>query len=207
MNTVGSQSDHRSFLNRYYGVSRYFYDVTRKYYLFGRDRAIAELLREPWSTLVEVGPGTGRNLKLLHEARPGARFGGVEAADAMLEHARKNCPWGSFVHGFAETADFTEVLGQKPDRILFSYCLSMVQDPIGALTNARKHLAPGGEVLVVDFADLEGLPGLPRKGLTKWLNTFHVEPLDSNLLRENSARIQYGPFRYFLIGRMPPLES
>ncbi len=38
--TKGDAAAHRSFLNTYYGISRHFYDVTRKYYLFGRDRVL-----------------------------------------------------------------------------------------------------------------------------------------------------------------------
>ncbi len=203
MNTT--QQAHRAFLNRYYGISRYFYDVSRKYYLFGRDRALRDLLQEDWDSLVEVGPGTGRNLRILHEARPSAALGGVEAADSMLDHAQAKCPWAKLVQGFAEEADFEAVLGKKPDRILFSYCLSMVQDPVAALVNARRSVAPDGEVMVVDFADLEGLPRMAKKGLRVWLNTFHVEPLDVRLLEDQGATVRYGPGHYYLIGRMKAL--
>jgi S-adenosylmethionine-diacylgycerolhomoserine-N-methlytransferase len=199
------QADHRAFLNRYYGVSRYFYDVSRKYYLLGRDKALEQLLAEDWSSLIEVGPGTGRNLAKLHEARPSARLGGVEASDAMLDHARKRCPWASLEHGFAENADFTSVLGTKPDRILFSYCLSMVQDPVAALENARRSVSPNGYVMVVDFANLDGLPKLFKRGLQKWLATFHVEPVDEKLLQSQGAKFFFGPAHYYLIARMGPL--
>ena len=202
-----NQTEHRKFLNTYYGISRYFYDVTRKYYLFGRDRVIEDLCKEDWRSLIEIGPGTGRNLAMIHDRRPDARLGGVEAADAMLDHAQKNCPWAKLVQGFAEDADFEGVLGQKPDRILFSYCLSMVQEPVKALENARRSLAPGGELVVVDFANLDGLPPLAKRGLQKWLATFHVEPLDETLLRDQDSSIYYGPGHYYLVGRMGPLES
>jgi S-adenosylmethionine-diacylgycerolhomoserine-N-methlytransferase len=193
---------HRAFLNRYYGVSRSIYDLTRKYYLFGRDTALRTLLAEPWHRLIEVGPGTGRNLRVLHNARPDALLGGIEASDAMLEHARDLCPWARLVHGFAETHDYPSVLQEAPDRILFSYCISMVQDGDAALDNARRALAPGGEVMVVDFADLSGLPTPVRALLRRWLNTFHVEPVDEALLRRHGASITYGPGRYFLIARL-----
>src|SRR5690606_7770136 len=122
-------------------------DLTRKYYLFGRDRVLRDLAGEHWQTLIEIGPGTGRNLGMLHDMRPDARLGGIEASDAMLEHARRKCPWAALEQGFAENADLEGLLGCKPDRILYSYCLSMVQDPVEALLNARRALAPGGEVV------------------------------------------------------------
>lgn len=193
-------SDHRDFLNRYYGWARHIYDLTRKYYLFGRDTAIRQLLDDPsWRRLVEIGPGTGRNLRKLHEGRPSAILGGIEASDEMLEHARQRCPWAQLEHGFAETSDYTELLGDKPDRVFFSYCLSMVQDAHAALDNARRSLAPDGRVIVVDFADLKGVRTPMRQALRKWLDTFHVHPLDPKILEPFEPEIFYGPGRYFLI--------
>jgi S-adenosylmethionine-diacylgycerolhomoserine-N-methlytransferase len=196
-----SQAEHRAFLNRYYGFSRWFYDVTRKYYLFGRDVALRDLVAEPgWGSLVEVGPGTGRNLRRLRRARPHARFGGVDASDAMLEHARARCRFATLRHGFAETAALDDVLGFAPDRVLFSYCLSMVGDRAAALANARRGLADGGEVVVVDFADFEGLPSALASSLRRWLATFHVRPLDASFL-EGARSLRWGPGRYYVLAR------
>ena len=78
---------HRAFLNRYYRLTRHVYDASRRFYLLGRDRAIRDLLAHDWQRLVEIGPGTGRNLRRLHAARPTARYGGIEASDEMLAHA------------------------------------------------------------------------------------------------------------------------
>jgi S-adenosylmethionine-diacylgycerolhomoserine-N-methlytransferase len=178
--------------------------VTRKYYLFGRDTALDRLLDQTWGGLVEAGVGTGRNLRKLHARRPTASFGGIDASDEMLVTAREHCPWAKLSLGFAEDAPLREVLGAPPDRILFSYCLSMVADPAAALLNARRSLAPGGEVVVVDFADLRGLPRLFREGLLAWLRAFHVEPLDLRVF-DRDATIAFGPFGYYFIARVPAL--
>lgn len=198
-----SPAEHREFLNRYYGFSRWFYDATRKYYLRGRDQALASLIEEPWNSLVEVGPGTGRNLQFLRRARPSAAYGGLEASDAMLEYATRRIDWAPLVQGFAETADFVSVLGKAPERILFSYCLSMVQKPTVALENARRQLAPGGAVIVVDFADAASMPRLPRRLLHIWLNQFHVKPLPETLLRGFDARLRFGRGRYWVWASIP----
>lgn len=224
---VSAREEQRSFLNKYYGISRHFYDVTRKYYLFGRDVVLRDLLEERWDSLVEVGAGTGRNLKKLERARPEARYGAVDASDAMLDHMRERYPWIATRHGFAEDVDLTKVLpaarpvgsarrsdsetaddatipeGVRPDRVLFSYCLSMVGGQREALENARRALAPGGAVTVVDFADLRGLPAFAETGLRKWLNTFHVEPLGTDLLEELGAAIRFGPGRYYVLASLP----
>jgi S-adenosylmethionine-diacylgycerolhomoserine-N-methlytransferase len=193
---------HRTFLDRSYRFTRPVYDATRKHYLFGRDRVLTELLAEPWDTLVEIGPGTGRNLSVLHAARPTARLGGIEPCDPMLAHARRRLPDVRFVRGFAETTDPSDVLGGPVDRILFSYCLSMVADPGVALDVARRALTPLGQIVVVDFGDLSGLPSPARKALRQWLRLFHVEPLDPELLRVRGGQWTYGAARWYLVGRL-----
>lgn len=199
--STSSREAHRDFLNAYYRNVRHVYDATRKYYLFGRDRALRELLDEPWDTLVEVGPGTGRNLLELRSARPSARYGGIEASDEMLAMARRRCPGMRLEHGFAENADYVTLLGARPDRILFSYCLSMVQDRDAALRNARRQLAPNGKLVVVDFGDMRGLPlfaGLMRR----FLSAFHVATPDPELLSRHGAELRWGPGRYYVIAVM-----
>jgi S-adenosylmethionine-diacylgycerolhomoserine-N-methlytransferase len=196
------QAEHREFLDRYYSAARPVYDLTRKYYLFGRDRALAGLLAGPWDSLVEVGPGTGRNLHILHRQRPNARLGGVEAAAPMLAHAARRCPWATFRRGFAEDAIYTDVLGEPPQRILFSYCMSMVQRPDAAIERALAGLAPGGELHIVDFADLSGLPAPVRAGLRRWLAAFRVAPLDPGWLASWGAEMTFGPGRYYVLARL-----
>lgn len=203
---ASERAEHRDFLNAYYGWSRHIYDLTRKYYLIGREYALRELLDEPWERLIEIGPGTGRNLRKLRRRRPNALLGGVEASDEMLSHARNRCPWATLIQGFAEDCDYTDLLGERPDRVLFSYCLSMVQDPVAALTNARDSLAPGGEVLIVDFGDLHGIRQPLRGALQRFLNHWHVHPLDTNLLKEFNAEISDGLGAYYCIGRIKALQ-
>ncbi len=195
------RAEHRAFLNRYYGPSRFFYDATRKYYLFGRDVALQELADDRrWERLIEIGPGTGRNLARIHRARPDAHLAGIEASDAMLDHARRRCPWARLEHGFAEDAPLHDVLGAAPDRVLFSYCLSMVKDRSRALANARRALSDAGEVVVVDFGDLTGLAGPLARGFRRYLRAFHVEPLDDATLR-GAESVRFGPGRYYVLAR------
>ncbi|UJR81943.1 class I SAM-dependent methyltransferase [Sandaracinus amylolyticus] len=199
-----SRDDHKRFLDAYYGWARDVYDVTRRYYLLGRDRVIDQLLREPWNRLVEIGPGTGRNLRKLHAERPVALYGGIEASSAMLERARARCPWAIFEEGFAEDAEYRELLGAPPDRVLVSYTLSMVQDVERAIENAREMVSPRGEIVVVDFGDLRGLRGPLAPALRAWLEAFHVTPLPSGVLERHARTIEDGPLGYYRIARIPP---
>ncbi|MGA2447783.1 MAG: class I SAM-dependent methyltransferase [Polyangiaceae bacterium] len=199
-----ARGEQRAFLNRYYGISRYFYDATRKYYLFGRDEALREIAADRrWKRLIEIGPGTGRNLARLRRLRPDAELGGVEASDAMLEHARKRCPYARLEQGFAEDAPLASLLSGAPDRILFSYCLSMVEGQQKALAHTRAALAPAGEVVVVDFADLDGLPDGLSRVFRAYLGAFHVHPLDDAAVAEATS-VRFGPRRYYVVARFGP---
>jgi S-adenosylmethionine-diacylgycerolhomoserine-N-methlytransferase len=192
-----SPASHRAFLDRYYRLTHHVYDVSRKYYLFGRDGVLERLLASDWTTLVEIGPGTGRNLARLHRRRPDAMLGGLEASEVMRAHAGRRCPWARIDPGFAEDGDIGAVLGRPPQRILMSYCLSMFIDRDRAIDNARRHLAPGGELWVVDFSDRARLPGLRA-----FLSAFHVEPVPDELLHRHDARaVEHGPLRYFAVAR------
>lgn len=202
--TAIDREAHRAFLNRYYGVSRWIYDLTRRYYLIGREVALDDLIAQRgWMTLVEVGPGTGRNLRKLRAARPEARYGGVEASDEMLAHARNKCPWAVLTGGFAEDADLVGLLDAPPDRILFSYCLSMVQEPHKALAHARRSVAADGEVMVVDFGDLADL-GRFRPALRKWLDSFHVHSLPDDI-EPLAFDVKHGWGRYWTLMRFSHL--
>lgn len=194
---------HRRFLDRYYGASRHIYDLTRKYYLFGRDRLIAELAEETFSSLVELGPGTGRNLLAIRRDNTVARLGGVEASEAMLRTARRRCPFADLRTGFAEDYDLTSVLHCRPERVLFSYCLSMVQQPELALENALAHLADEGEVVLVDFGDFGEMPRRFGQSMNQWLRAFHVHPPSEAWLRSKGASISFGAGRYYMIARIP----
>jgi S-adenosylmethionine-diacylgycerolhomoserine-N-methlytransferase len=132
--------------------------------------------------------------------RPEAELGGVEASDAMLGHARKRCPYARLQQGFAEDAPLATILSDRPDRILFSYCLTMVEERDKALAHARESLAPGGEVVVVDFADFEGIPKRIAAALRTYLSAFHVRPLDAAAL-SSAKSVRFGPMHYFVVAR------
>jgi S-adenosylmethionine-diacylgycerolhomoserine-N-methlytransferase len=194
--TADEQAAHRAFLDRYYRLTHRVYDVSRKYFLFGRDGVLDRLLAAEWTTLVEIGPGTGRNLARLHRRRPGASLGGLEASEVMRAHARRRCPWASIAPGFAEDADIGAVLGEPPQRILMSYCLSMVAGKDRAIGNALRHLAPGGELWVVDFSARNRLP------MRSFLSAFHVAAIPDELLHRHGPReVEHGPSGYFVVAR------
>ena len=169
-------------MDRMYRVQRHIYDLTRKFYLFGRDTLIAALPVKPGETLCEVGCGTARNLVLLAKRLPTAKFFGVDASEEMLKSARENLTNGGVADrvplAVALAQDFdwcrTFNLDRPFDRLLYSYSLSMMDDWQAALEHGFRQLRPGGSLHIVDFGNQEGLPPWFKRLLGAWLDKFHV---------------------------------
>ncbi len=173
-------------MDQMYRVTRHIYDVTRAYYLLGRDRMLAKVVTNPSTATLEVGCGTARNLiKLARRAEPGLLCG-LDASQEMLDTAaasiaRAGVPAAGHERirlrqGLAECLDAKTMFGRDEpfDTIFFSYCLSMVPTWPGAIEAAMANLKTGGHLVIVDFWDQKDLPGIFATGLKKWLSLFHV---------------------------------
>src|SRR5215813_2522280 len=84
---AGSAAGHAVLMDRVYRHQRYFYDLTRKYYLLGRDRLVRDLDARPGESVVEIGCGTARNLIRIAGAYPNVRLYGLDASMEMLRTA------------------------------------------------------------------------------------------------------------------------
>jgi S-adenosylmethionine-diacylgycerolhomoserine-N-methlytransferase len=175
--------DHAALMDLVYRRQRYVYDLTRKYYLFGRDRLIRELALKPGERLVEIGCGTARNLVRIAQLYPKAELFGLDASQEMLKSAAESLARAGLadrvrlVHGYAENLAPAMFGEDRPfDRAVFSYSLSMIPDWRQALAAAGRAIDETGQVHVVDFGDLTGLGRLGAACLRGWLALFHVEP-------------------------------
>jgi S-adenosylmethionine-diacylgycerolhomoserine-N-methlytransferase len=199
-------ADHSDLMDRIYRHQRYIYDITRKYYLFGRDRMIRELDLKPGDRLVEVGCGTARNLVRIAKAYPEARLFGLDASHEMLKSAADTVRRAgledriTLTHGYAENLAPAMFGETAPfEAVLFSYSLSMIPDWKAAINAGARNLAPGGRIHIVDFGDLTGLGSLGRAAMLTWLGLFHVSPrveLLQRLEHEPSAALRLLPGRY-----------
>lgn len=166
-----------------YRRQRHVYDLTRRYYLLGRDRLIAELAPPPGGTVLEMGCGTARNLAAAAGRYPDVRLYGVDISQEMLKSAERTlyrrgiAARVRLAEGDATAVDGRALFGVDGfDRIFFSYSLSMIPGWREALASAIDNLAPGGELHVVDFSGQSQLPRWFGRMLANWLARFHVTP-------------------------------
>ena len=197
-------------MSAYYRVHSKIYDLTRWTFLFGRHWLIDWLPFERLScfTLLEIGCGTGHNLKYLAERFPKSRLVGMDASADMLYVAQNkfkttynkplllNKLYGKNAFKFGsqsshlpvilnsetlpkasrrENLKFTEGV-QKPQVILFSYCLTMVNPSWDTLIlQAKEDLVDDGMIAVVDFHNS------PSRLFKKWMGKNHVR-MDGHIL-------------------------
>lgn len=175
--------DQKVLMDDVYSLHRHFYDFTRKFYLFGRDRLVRSLVPPSGGTVLEIGCGTARNLIVAAKRWPEARFHGFDISEAMLETARKSVAKQGLAdkvrlaQGDAGNFDTARLFGlEKVDRIFMSYTLSMIPPWQEAIERAAASLAPGGGLHIVDFGQYERLPVFLKRLHFKSLNNFHVFP-------------------------------
>ncbi|HTC18208.1 MAG TPA: class I SAM-dependent methyltransferase [Stellaceae bacterium] len=178
-------SDAAQLMDRMYRRQRHIYDLSRKFYLLGRDEAIAGLHAGPGVSVLEIGCGTGRNLVKLARAYPGAHLFGLDVSREMLASAAAAMARAGLSarvalgQGDATAFDSAALFGRaRFDRVMISYALSMIPPWREALKRALEVLAPGGSLHLVDFGPGAGLPGPFRTGLRRWLAAFDVTPRD-----------------------------
>ncbi|MFZ2997079.1 class I SAM-dependent methyltransferase [Sphingobium sp.] len=176
-------SGHGAVMDGVYRYQRHIYDLTRKYYLLGRDGLIADLAPPPGGAVLEIGCGTGRNLIAVGRAWPQARLYGVDISDAMLDTAQASVAKAGMgdrvmlAQGDACGFDAQALFGRAMfDRVFISYALSMIPDWEAALRQAAACVAPGGRLDIVDFGQQDRLPGVWKRLLFGWLGAFHVTP-------------------------------
>ncbi len=200
----------------YYRIHAPIYDLTRAWFLFGRERILAQLARQ-WPTcaqyaprILEIGCGTGRNLRRLQHHFPSARLVGIDLAEAMLEQAEDalgarvqqratpGLPGLQLVHGALGEAD----LGGSFDIVLASYMLTMTGAAQSrCVAAARELVVPGGLLAAVDFH------ATPIPLYARWMarNHVHFDPglrqrlgADFNPLCSERHSAYGGLWQYFL---------
>lgn len=175
--------DHAGHMDGIYRYQRYIYDVTRKYFLLGRDTMLTRLKPPAGGTVLEIGCGTGRNLIQAARRYPDARFYGFDISTMMLETARSNIAAAGLsdritvAEGDATDFSSKDLFGIDGfDRVFISYSISMIPPWREAIEQGLEAVKPGGSLHIVDFGQQTRLPGLFKAGLHAWLAKFSVAP-------------------------------
>lgn len=145
---------------------------------------LAELERDSFDNVLDVGCGTGPVIELLARKYPEKHFVGLDITPAMIEIAQsKGLPNAEFVVGDAENLPFGD---GSFDALLCSNSFHHYPDPSAFLREAHRVLHPGGKLILRDYTSND---------FAVWLmNTFEL-PL-ARLVGHGDVRIlKMGEFR------------
>jgi ArsR family transcriptional regulator len=113
----------------------------------------------PFARVVDLGTGSGRMLTLL--GRKAKMSIGLDLSQQMLNIARSNCSRAGIEKVELRHGDIfaTRLPSQTADLVVVHQVLHYLSDPAAAVCEAARLVAPGGRLLIVDFAphDLEFL--------------------------------------------------
>ncbi|HEY7550370.1 MAG TPA: metalloregulator ArsR/SmtB family transcription factor [Hyphomicrobiaceae bacterium] len=109
----------------------------------------------PFDCLLDLGTGTGRMLELF-----GARFRrglGFDLNPAMLAYARAKLERAGLMNAQVRQANLYDLplADRSADAVVMHQVLHFLTDPQRAVREAARVLAPGGRLLIVDFAPHE----------------------------------------------------
>jgi S-adenosylmethionine-diacylgycerolhomoserine-N-methlytransferase len=170
-------------MQRYYAMHAGIYDATRWSFLFGRKALISELAQHfpTPQRILEVGCGTGHNLRLLASAFPQSEIIGLDLSKDMLSVARRQVPAQVQLINTA----YDQPVSGKMDLVVCSYSLSMFNPGWQlALQSAHADLLPGGHFAFVDFHKSNA------RWFQQWMGYNHVR-MDGHL--RHALRSQFLP--------------
>ena len=144
--------------------------------------------RGPFNLLVDLGTGTGRILELF--AGRYERGLGFDMNQAMLAYARSKLSNSHSTRAQVRHGDIYALAlpDSVADAVIMHQVLHFLSQPAHAIREAARVLAPGGRLLIVDFAphDLEFLReeyahdrlGFAPMQVAQWFKDAGLEPLE-----------------------------
>jgi ubiquinone/menaquinone biosynthesis C-methylase UbiE len=112
----------------------------------------AALGRAPIDLLVDIGTGTGRILEVLADQY--AQGLGYDLSPAMLAYARTKLERAGISHAHVRQGDIYDLplADGSAGAVVMHQILHFLSDPARAISEAARLLAPGGRMVIVDFA-------------------------------------------------------
>ncbi|MCF2515601.1 metalloregulator ArsR/SmtB family transcription factor [Sphingomonas sp. G124] len=149
------RADRAEAARRYFEAHAATWDSIRSLHIADAEieRAIAGLLIDrPIGALLDIGTGTGRMLELFAPKAVSAI--GIDRSSEMLRLARVKLEQAGICGASLRQGDMYALpLGDRSaDSIILHQVLHYAQQPGAAISEAARVLAPGGRLLVIDFA-------------------------------------------------------
>lgn len=162
------------------------------------EQAMLDLIgKTPFQAMLDLGTGTGEALQLFSDLY--IKAVGVDTSREMLSVARANLDDAKLSKVQVRHGDFFNLPTPENafDLVTIHQVLHYLDDPQAALRSAAKSLAPGGRLLIVDFAPhgLEFLRdehahirlGFPTEQMSGWIEDCGLEVRKVQKLEPNGS--------------------
>ncbi len=115
----------------------------------GRSAAISQLRLQPEDSVLEIGIGTGLNLPLYPAT---VRLTGIDLSSEMLDKAIERVQELGMPNVTLKVMDATSLdFGDNEfDKVVATYTISAVPDPVGVLREMRRVVKPGGTLVILN---------------------------------------------------------
>lgn len=140
---------------------------------------LAEVIKEPFSDLLDAGCGTGAMLGMFRKDCPDKNYTGIDLSEKMIETARKKKLDGvRFVTGDCENLPFAE---NCFDVVTCSMSFHHYPNPEKFFESLHRVLRPGGRLILRDMA-------AESRGMMWFFN--HIEiPVLNKVLRKGDVHV------------------
>jgi phosphatidylethanolamine/phosphatidyl-N-methylethanolamine N-methyltransferase len=141
--------DYRT-IKRAYAILSPVYDfLFDKIFHPGRVAAINLLEIQPGDRVLEVGVGTGLNLPLYPK---GCSVTGIDISEEMLRKARQRVQEYGITNVTLEVMDASKLTfpNDSFDRVIATYVISAVPDPVKTLLEMRRVCKPSGHLVILN---------------------------------------------------------
>ncbi|MDW5550783.1 class I SAM-dependent methyltransferase [Methanosarcina sp.] len=106
-----------------------------------------EALSDLSGKVLEVGVGTGRNLKYYPAD---CRVIGIDKSEGMLQKAREKTEGRKNINLYPMDAEHLEFPDNSFDYVVITFVLCTIPDPVKALREMRRVLKPSGELIALE---------------------------------------------------------
>jgi ubiquinone/menaquinone biosynthesis C-methylase UbiE len=149
------RADRAAAAERYFASHADNWDALRSLHVAESEveAAIARALgEEPYGRLVDIGTGTGRMIELFGPKADGAL--GIDRSPEMLRLARVKLTEAGLDSTELRQGDMYSLPSPSgsADTVIIHQVLHYAQNPAAAVAEAARLLAPGGRLLIADFA-------------------------------------------------------
>jgi S-adenosylmethionine-diacylgycerolhomoserine-N-methlytransferase len=183
-------------------------------YRSGRVAAIDALELRPGDRVLDLGSGTGLNLRhLQRRIGPTGRVIALDASPSMLRQAARRARrhgWDNVAFICADAATVDPGPCEPVDASIATYALSVITDRRSAWRTLRRATRPGGRIAVVDMQDPQGRWRVFRP-VARWLCRVSRADIEARPWRMLEAELhdvqslaRRGGHIQVRVGKVPP---